>query len=81
MRFIGQSRQVLCITHLAQIAAMANTHYLIQKSAEDNSTHTSICQLDEDASIRELARLLGGATITDNILQSAKDMKRSVSSK
>lgn len=81
MRFIGQSRQVLCITHLAQIAAMANTHYLIQKSAEDNSTHTSICQLDEEASIRELARLLGGATITDNILQSAKDMKRSVSSK
>lgn len=81
MRFIGQSRQVLCITHLAQIAAMANTHYLIQKSAEDNSTHTSICQLDEDASVQELARLLGGATITDSILQSAKDMKRSANTK
>lgn len=75
MRFIGKSRQVICITHLAQIAAMADNHYLIQKSAEENSTHTSIQKLDEESSIQELARLLGGATITDSILQSAKEMK------
>lgn len=81
MRFIGKSRQVLCITHLAQIAAMANTHYLIQKSAEENSTHTRIYELDEEASVQELARLLGGAVITDSILQSAKEMKYSASDK
>lgn len=81
MRQIGVSRQVLCITHLAQIAARADAHYLIQKSAEQNSTHTSIFKLDDEASVQELSRLLGGADITDNIIQSAREMKYNTSVK
>ncbi len=75
MHLIGESRQVLCITHLAQIAAMADAHYVIEKSADASSTHTEIRLLEKDASTQELARLLGGAKITKNILESAREMK------
>lgn len=76
MHIIGESRQVLCITHLAQIAAQADAHYLIQKSAKDNGAQTEISSLEEEASIQELARLLGGAKVTASILESAREMKR-----
>ena len=72
---IGESRQVLCITHLAQIAAMADAHYAIEKAADASSTRTQIHILEEEESIQELARLLGGAKITKNILESAREMK------
>ncbi len=76
MHIIGESRQVLCITHLAQIAAQADAHYLIQKNAKDNGAHTEIFSLEEEASVQELARLLGGAKVTASILESAREMKR-----
>lgn len=75
MHLIGESRQVLCITHLAQIAAMADAHYAIEKAADASSTRTQIHILEEEESIQELARLLGGAKITKNILESAREMK------
>lgn len=75
LRLIGKSRQVICITHLPQIAAAADVHFLIEKNAADNSVKTRIECLDQDASIRELARILGGSKVTDSILNSAKEMK------
>ena len=75
LRLIGKSRQVICITHLPQIAAAADVHFLIEKNAEDNSVKTRIERLDQDASIKELARILGGSKITESILKSAKEMK------
>ena len=75
MHLIGESRQVLCITHLAQIAAMADAHYAIEKAADASSTRTQIHILEEEESVQELARLLGGAKITKNILERAREMK------
>ena len=75
MGLIGRKHQVICITHLAQIAAMADAHYEIEKRAEHNKTITSIHRLSEEESVRELARILGGAQITDAVLENAKEMK------
>ncbi len=75
MAVIASSRQVLCITHLPQIAAMADTHFGITKDLTDEAAITRIEPLDEEESVRELARLLGGARITDNTLSSAREMK------
>lgn len=75
MHKIGKSRQVICITHLPQIAAMADAHYLIKKEAKSNITKTEISCLEEQDSIRELARILGGAKVTGKILESAAEMK------
>lgn len=75
MHLIGESRQVLCITHLAQIAAMADAHFAIEKAADASSTRTQIHILEKEQSVQELARLLGGAKITKNILESAREMK------
>ena len=75
LHIIGLKRQVICITHLPQIAAAADAHYLIQKQTDQTTTKTGIFPLDEDASVGELARLLGGAQVTKNILDSAKEMK------
>lgn len=73
---IGQSRQVICITHLAQLASMADSHYCIEKRAEDGSTQTQIRRLREVEIIEELARILGGAKITDAVRQNAEEMKK-----
>ena len=75
MALIGKKHQVICITHLAQIAAMADHHYMIEKSTKKGDTKTSIELLDEKRSIEELARILGGARITDTVVQSAVEMK------
>lgn len=75
MALIGKEHQVICITHLAQIAAMADHHYLIEKKTENAVTRTKIYSLSEEASIGELARILGGAKITDTVMQSAREMK------
>ena len=75
LHLIGRSRQVICITHLPQIAAAADVHFLIKKSAKDNSVSTGIKRLDYEASVRELARILGGSRITGTIMESAKEMK------
>lgn len=75
MAVIGKGHQVICITHLAQIAAMADRHYLIEKASSKGDTRTDIRRLDEEESVRELARILGGAKITDTVLKSAVEMK------
>lgn len=76
LKLIGKSRQVLCITHLPQIAAVADAHYLISKEVAGNSVKTKIELLDDEASTEELARMLGGANVTGNILESAREMKQ-----
>ena len=68
-------KQVLCVTHLPQIAAMADSHFEIEKNVEENETVTSIHPLSEEDSVRELARMLGGAKITDSVLANASEMK------
>lgn len=72
---IAGAHQVICITHLAQIAAMADVHFMIEKKVLGEETQTSIRQLDERESIEELARILGGAKITQTVLDGAKEMK------
>lgn len=75
MAVIGKTHQVICITHLAQIAAQADAHYLIEKTVEEGKTHTDIRQLSDEESVEELARILGGAKITDAVLENAREMK------
>ena len=75
MAQIGRRHQVLCITHLPQIAAMADQHFEIRKDVVDQDTVTRIHALNEESSVRELARMLGGAKITDSVLANAEEMK------
>ncbi len=75
MSVIARNHQVICITHLPQIAAMADVHYLIEKNVENNKTITSIRKLKQAEEIDEIARLLGGAEITQATLFSAREMK------
>lgn len=72
---IGRNHQVICITHLPQIASMADTHYRIEKNVENNKTISSIRKLSAEEEVSEIARLLGGVEITDNTLASAREMK------
>ena len=72
---LGMSHQVICITHLPQIAARADTHFLIEKSTKKGRTVTNIRKIVEDGSLNELARMLGGAEITEAALENAKEMK------
>ena len=73
---LSATKQVICITHLPQIAAMADQHFEIRKSASDGRTATSIRALDREAMVDELARLLGGAEITETVRQNAEEMKK-----
>ena len=75
LKMVSKGHQVICITHLPQIAAMADQHYLIEKSVLDGSTISSIQALDYHDSVKELARMLGGAEITQTVLDNAKEMK------
>ena len=75
LKLIGKSRQVICIAHLSQIAAVADSHFLIEKSAENESVKTRIRLLNEEDSVKELARILGGDKITSSIMESAREMK------
>ena len=75
MALIAASHQVICISHLAQIAAMADAHYLIEKCNDNNHTSTDIRRLHESETVDELARILGGVEITDAVVSSAKEMK------
>ncbi len=76
LSYIGRNHQVLCITHLPQIASMADRHYLIEKSSRTGKTETRIHKLDGEESVTELARLLGGAQITEAVLENAREMKK-----
>lgn len=75
MKYISNNHQILCITHLPQIAAMADSHYLIEKKEQNNRTVTQVFDLTLEQSISELARLIGGATITNATITAAKEMK------
>lgn len=75
MALIARNHQVLCITHLAQIASMADSHFLIEKIVQDGRTVTRIRTLEREESVEELARILGGAQITELTMQSAREMK------
>lgn len=75
LNLLGENHQVICITHLAQIAAMADNHFMIEKKIFDNQTLTDINKLDYDESINELSRILGGIQITDTVKKNAIEMK------
>ena len=72
---LGKEHQVICITHLPQIAAMADNHFLIEKTADKDKTTTTIREVKEEESIKELARLLGSETITETALSNARELK------
>lgn len=74
LRNVAKSKQVLCVTHLPQMAALANTHLLIAKEERNGRTYTTVTPLDFDGRKRELARIIGGATITETTLKNAEEM-------
>ncbi len=76
LAIIGKCRQVICITHLAQIASLATEHYIIEKEVVKGITKTEIKHLNHEESIQELTRILGGGTVSEAILQSAIEMKQ-----
>ena len=73
---LAKRHQILCITHLPQIAAMQDTHFLIEKEERAGKTTTRIHALQEEESTKELARLLGGDVITEAALSNAKEMRK-----
>ncbi len=76
MNLLSRNHQIICITHLPQIAAMADTHFLIEKSVMNQSTVSEIRKLNNEESVSELARMLGGVEITDTVYQNAREMKQ-----
>ncbi|MBR2275819.1 MAG: DNA repair protein RecN, partial [Lachnospiraceae bacterium] len=76
LAFLSGTSQVICITHLPQIAAMADSHYEIQKTVRDNRTETTVRRLYEEEIVKELARMLSGAEVTESVMESAREMKR-----
>ena len=74
LKQIAQNHQVLCITHLPQIAACGDHHYKIQKDSDDSTTYTTVVKLDENESILEIARLLGGVNVTQKAIESAREL-------
>ena len=76
MNRIGGFTQVISITHLPQIAAMADTHFMVEKQVVGQSTVSKVRKLSETESCEELARMLGGVTITDAVLDNAREMRK-----
>ena len=79
MRRIAKSRQVLCVTHLAQIAACGHAQLLVQKQVQDDRTFTAVQPLDEKGRLREMARIIGG-DVTDTTLEAAREMRQKAES-
>lgn len=73
LREISRVRQVLCVTHLSQIAVMADTHLMIEKSTSDDHTYTTVTKLDYEQKVNEIARILCGNNITETALQNARE--------
>ena len=76
LRAVARNKQVLCVTHLPQLAAMGDTHLLIAKGEREGRTYTTVTPLDLEGRKRELARIIGGANITETTLKSAEEMLR-----
>ena len=74
LRSVARSKQVLCVTHLPQLAALGNAHLLIAKEERHGRTYTTVTPLDKNGRIQELARMIGGAKITEATLKSAEEM-------
>ena len=74
MKALTQSHQVLCVTHLAQIAASADSHYLIKKSSTDSNTYTNVTPIIGDERVSEIARIMSGDKMTENLYKSAKEL-------
>lgn len=74
LRELSEQKQVLCVTHLAQIAAMATSHFLIEKSAEGGRTKTAIMPLSQDDRIEELARIISGDAVTETTRKQAREL-------
>lgn len=74
MRFLGSKRQILCITHLPQIAAMADQHFLIEKESNDGETTTQVTPLEGEGPVLEVARLMGGSDVTETTLAAAREL-------
>jgi len=74
LRSVARNKQVLCVTHLPQIAALGQTHMLISKSEREGRTYTTVTPLDKKGRTEELARIIGGSIITETTLKSAEEM-------
>ncbi len=74
LKQVSSGRQVICVTHLAQLAVLADNHYLIEKSAKDGKTYTNVTPLDFDGRKYEIARITGGGEITETQLKNAEEM-------
>ena len=75
MAVLGKEHQLICITHLPQIAAMADAHYVIEKNVDEKAAVTQICRLQETEELNEIARLLGSDAITEAVLANASELK------
>mgnify|MGYP000787308832 CR=1 FL=1 len=75
MAVIGQHHQVLCITHLPQIAAMADSHYFIRKQTDQKNTQTMIYKLNKEESLKEISRMISGDQRSEASMEHAKEMK------
>jgi len=73
---VASAKQVLCITHLPQIAGLASSHFRIEKQIKSKRTHSTIHQLEHEERVEELARMSSGETITDASLEHAREMLR-----
>ena len=76
MARISRHKQVLCVTHLPQLAAMADTHFSVEKGERDGRTYTNVQRLDHEQRKGELARLTGGSHVSETLLQSAEELLR-----
>ncbi|NJM13524.1 MAG: DNA repair protein RecN, partial [Synechococcaceae cyanobacterium SM1_2_3] len=74
LRSLGRDRQVLCVTHLPQVAAQAHQHFKVEKRTDGATTHTQVALLHAEARVREVARMLGGVELTANTLAHAQEM-------
>ena len=75
MKLIAKNYQVLCISHLAQVASFANYHYLIEKTSSDNNTTVKVSELNEEKSILEIAKLISGKNISKESIDHAEKIK------
>ena len=74
IRIVSKNKQVLCVTHLAQIASLADSHLYIEKKQTDGKTYTSVRVLDENERVYEVARIMGGETVTEATLEAAREL-------
>jgi len=74
LRALGGGRQVLCVTHLPQVAAQAHQHFKVEKQTDGEATHTQVLALDHAERIVEVARMLGGVELTANTVAHAREM-------